>query len=91
MLAIALAVAGRAAEARAIVGTLTRHSGYRPHFWIAAAHVALADLEAALQSLEAACDDPDDSLAGIGVAPFLDPLRSHPRFDAVLRRMRLAR
>lgn len=89
MLAIALAAAGQSAEARAIIDTLMRRPGYIPRFWIAAAQVALGDAEAALQSLESACDDPDDSLAGIGVLPLLDPLRSQPRFQAVLRRMQL--
>lgn len=90
MMGIALAHAGRVAESRAIIDTLTNSRAYIPHFWIAAARVALADIDAALQSLEAACDDPDDSLAGIGVVPLLDPLRSHPRFEAVLRRMKLS-
>ncbi len=89
MLAIALAIAGRAAEARAMIDTLMQSPAYVPHFWIAAAHLALGDVEAALRSLEAACDDPDDSLAGIGVVPLLDALRAHPRFNAVLRRMKL--
>lgn len=89
MLAIALATAGRFADSRAIVSTLTQRPAYVPHFWIAGAHLALADVDAALRSLEAACDDPDDSLAGIGVVPLLDALRPHPRFDAVLRRMNL--
>lgn len=89
MQAIALAAAGRAAESRALIDTLTLRPTYIPRFWIAAAQVALGDTDAALQSLEAACDDPDDSLAGIGVVPLLDPLRSHPRFNAVLRRMGL--
>ncbi len=89
MLALALAAAGQRAEARAIVDTLTQRPIYIPRFWIAAAQLALGDTEAALLALESACDDPDDSLAGIGVMPWLDPLRSHPRFDAVLRRMRL--
>lgn len=89
MLAIALATAGRFADSRAIVSTLTQSPAYVPHFWIAAAHIALADVDAALRSLEAACDDPDDSLAGIAVVPLLDTLRPHPRFDAVLRRMNL--
>ena len=89
MMAVALAMSGRAAESRAIINALTRGPVYIPHFWIAAAHVALADVDAALQSLETACDDPDDSLAGLGVVPLLDPLRSHPRFAAVLRRIGL--
>lgn len=92
MLARALAAAGRRTEAQVLVEKLTAVSaaGYVPHFWIAAAHVALADTDAALRRLEAAYHDPDDSCAGMAVAPFFDPLRADRRFQALLSRMALA-
>lgn len=92
MLALALAVARRGAEAQVLLEQLTAVSaaGYVPHFWIAAVHVALGDTDAALRRLEAAYQDPDDSCAAIAVAPFFDPLRTDSRFQTLLSRMRLA-
>lgn len=91
MLARALAVARRGTEAQAFLEQLTTVSatGYVPHFWIAAVHVALGDTDAALRRLEAAYQDPDDSCAAIAVAPFFDPLRADSRFQALLSRMTL--
>jgi hypothetical protein len=51
--------------------------------------VGLGDHAEALSCLERACEDPDDSLIGIRVAPFLDPIRREPRFTEVLRKMGL--
>lgn len=90
MLARAHALAGNAPEARAMVAELARSQPV-PHFWIAMAHVGLGDHDATMTSLERACDDPDDSLTGVRVAPFFDPIRREPRFIAVLKLMGLAR
>ncbi len=91
MLARALACAGRPQDARQLLAEMTkRNPAYIPHFWIAAAYVSLQQPDAALRHLEAAFHDPDDSLAGIAVAPFFDPLRGEPRFRAVLTQMGLA-
>jgi hypothetical protein len=53
------------------------------------AHVGLGNHPEALACLEHACEDPDDSLIGIRVFPFLDPLHREPRFIGVLRKMAL--
>jgi DNA-binding winged helix-turn-helix (wHTH) protein/tetratricopeptide (TPR) repeat protein len=90
MHAHALAAAGREAEARGVLGELIASSGrYLPLFWVAVAWTKLGDRDRALAALEAACDDPDDSLLGVAGFPLLDPLRGDPRFDAILRRMQL--
>lgn len=86
MLAGALASAGRPDEARSIVAALVAGdpAGYIPRFWIAAALVALGQFEDALAQLEAASRDPDDSYAGINVAPLFDAIRWQPRFQALV-------
>lgn len=89
-LAHALGRAGDVARARTIISDLESRAGgaYVPPFWLAVAHMGLDDGDAALTALERACDDPDDSLLGVNVFPMFDSLRSNPRFDAILRRMR---
>lgn len=86
MLARALATAGRPDDARAIVAQLVAGdpAGYIPRFWIAGALVALGQSEDALAQLEAASRDPDDSYAGINVAPLFDAIRRQPRFQALV-------
>lgn len=90
-LAHALATSGDAPSARAIVLDLEsrREGQYVPPFWLALAWLGLNDHDSALSALERACDDPDDSLLAVNVFPLLDPIRSHPRFHEVLRRMQL--
>jgi serine/threonine-protein kinase len=91
MLAHAQARAGNEGEARAILADLLRlsRSRYVPHFWLAMVYLSLGDNPEALACLERACEDPDDSLIAIKVAPFLDPIRLEPRFIGVLRKMGL--
>jgi DNA-binding winged helix-turn-helix (wHTH) protein/tetratricopeptide (TPR) repeat protein len=91
MLAYAHALAGNEREARTLLAELMHlsHSRYVPHFWLAMVHLGLGNHPEALACLERACEDPDDSLIAIKVAPFLDPIRLEPRFTGVLRRMAL--
>ncbi len=54
---------------------------------IATAYTSLGDKERALRALELAFRDRDPSLVYIKVEPALDPLRSDPRFQALLDKM----
>jgi len=91
MLAHAHALAGNEGKARAILAELLQlsRSHYVPPFWLAMVYLGLDDHPEALTCLERACEDPDDSLVGIKVVPFLDPIRLEPRFIDVLRKMAL--
>jgi TolB-like protein/Tfp pilus assembly protein PilF len=75
----------RAAEVEA-----TRH-GKEPGAAIDIAWCALyvGDTTRALDWLEKACDDHDPNMPYISCMPLFDPLRSEPRFQALLRRMNL--
>ena len=51
--------------------------------------MASATIPEALACLERACEDRDDSLIGIKIVPFLDPIRLEPGFIGVLRKVAL--
>lgn len=87
-----LARAGRDEEAReALAGLRERASGGTDlAFGRAVVHVGLGNREAALDLLEQAADARDWHMRLIGGEPIFDPLRTHPRFEAVLARVGLA-
>jgi tetratricopeptide (TPR) repeat protein len=87
-LARALARAGdheARGELRKLEGQL---SGDHPvWYWVAGVRGALGDVEGGLDALEHALEIRSNFLVFAAVHPTLDPLRSHPRFAAVLRRL----
>ncbi|MEE9234307.1 MAG: protein kinase [Candidatus Acidoferrales bacterium] len=86
------ATAGRRDEARKILEELKRKAA-RGQVWsygMAALYAGLGDREQALQWLERALDEEMYEMHLVGlirVDPLLDPLRSDPRFQDLLRRM----
>jgi hypothetical protein len=60
---------------------------YVPSYYVAAIHLALGDKEQAVSRLEKAFEEHSHWLAYLKVDPVLDPLRSDPRFQDLLRRM----
>ena len=91
VLAHTLASAGRASEARKILGQLLARAAtsYLPSYWIALVHTGLGDKDEALRWLDRACEERSSWLAWVKVEPRFDLLRDDPRFAALLRRMRL--
>ena len=55
----------------------------------ATVRLGLGDTEGALDAAESAFDERRGWMVYLNVNPMLDPLRGHPRFDALVRRMRL--
>jgi TolB-like protein/Tfp pilus assembly protein PilF len=53
-------------------------------------HLGLGDNEAALDALDAAVQERSPFVIGLKTQPVLDPLREHPRFQELLRAVRLA-
>ncbi|HET9951583.1 MAG TPA: protein kinase [Candidatus Eisenbacteria bacterium] len=91
LLAHAYAVAGRTADARALLEEL-RAAGrtrYVSRYALAAVHTGLGETGEALDLLEQAFTLRDRGMTWLAVSPRLDPLRSEPRFKELLRRMRL--
>lgn len=62
---------------------------YVPPWAIAYIYIALGDRERALRWLEKAYEERSTSEVFLKVNPGFDPLRSDPRFQALLRRMNL--
>jgi Flp pilus assembly protein TadD len=92
LLGHAYAVTGLRVEAQKIVGKLKEQS-QREYVWpynMAIIHVALGDKEQAFESLEKACEDGSEDLIYLNVDPTFDPLRSDPRFTALVRRIGLS-
>jgi tetratricopeptide (TPR) repeat protein len=88
-LAHAYALAGRKVEARKLLAELVdraKHQYLSPYN-IALIYVGLGDYPHALQSLEDAYEDRSEWCPYLKVDPRLDPLRSAPRFQQLLRRM----
>jgi len=89
--AYAYAKAGKSAEARALLRKLEERSkrGYVPAYDFAVVYVALGEKEVALQWLQKAYEEHDWALIVIAVEPRLDPLRSDPRFQELVRKVGL--
>ena len=92
MLGHAYAVAGKTAEARKILDGLHRlaEQRYVLPYGFAVIHVGLGEYDEALEWLEKAYEERNSWMPFIQVEPRLDPLRSDPRFQDLLRRMNLS-
>ena len=83
--------AGRVKEAHGLLRELTELSQKRwvPASSFAILHLGLGDYPAALTYLEAATDRREMPVTALKVHPLYDPLRSEPRFQALIERIGL--
>lgn len=81
--------AGRHEDARRILAELHHRyeQGSVQAVDIAAVHLGLGEIERALDWLETAYADRNWQMAFLGVEPIFDPLRDHPRFQALIERL----
>ena len=86
--AYGLALSGRSAEARKVLGTL-QGSNQPTSFAMAVLYTGLGDKDQAFAWLQRARDERFIVLAAIKVDPIFDSLRSDPRFADLLRSMGL--
>jgi TolB-like protein/DNA-binding winged helix-turn-helix (wHTH) protein/cytochrome c-type biogenesis protein CcmH/NrfG len=92
LLAQVYGLAGKKHQAQKIVDELkesSRHHYVFPSVF-AYAYLGLGDKDQALTFLERAYEEQDPELFYLRVSPLLDPLRSEPRFQALLRRVNYA-
>jgi serine/threonine-protein kinase len=88
-LAWAYGLAGRTREAQKFISELNeiaRHRYVAPVLFMTA-YIGLGDNDKALTWLERGYEEHDAWLVFLKIGPTWDPLRSEPRFQAVLRRM----
>ena len=91
VLGYVLGMAGRRAEAEKILQDLESRSdkeGFSP-LNIAIVYLGLGDREAALRELERVENTHSVGTLRLGVEPIFDPIRSDPRFSALLKRVGL--
>ena len=86
-----LAVAGRTDDARQVLGRLEARSNseYVQASRQALIHAGLEDVDAAVQTLDQACEERSRFVVFMRVWPVFDGLHGDPRFDALLQRVGL--
>jgi len=92
-LAHAYGVVGRKSEAQALLREVlaVAEQQYVAPYLIALAYVGLGDSDSAFAWLERAYNVRDNWLPFVNVEPRWDPVRSDPRFESLLRRIKLKR
>ena len=80
---------GRTAEARHVLRELlaAAQSQYVPPSTIGTVYGALGDVDTAIDWVERSIEERSNAAAYMGVVPSNAPLRSHPRYQALLRRI----
>jgi serine/threonine-protein kinase len=88
----AYGLAGRRSDAEAILrGLETRaQSEYIASYHLAYIHTGLGDFDAAVDCLEQSLDERAGAIYAVKGSFLFEPLRGHPRFEALLGRMKLA-
>jgi DNA-binding winged helix-turn-helix (wHTH) protein/Flp pilus assembly protein TadD len=86
-----LALSGRCAEANAELGRMMRSgvAGHVSPFDLATIYTALGEKDRALEALEAAVESAVHSVGFLRVDPAFMSLRAEPRFQRLLKRLRL--
>jgi TolB-like protein len=88
-LGLALGQAGHSAEARAVLARLNAlaNAGYVPPSSFAWTHYGLGEIDQAFRWMDRAVDGRDQMMMPIQSYPFLDPVRTDPRYVALLRKL----
>ena len=83
--------AGRTDEARKILAELEAHAEreYVSPVSFSTLFLGLGDIDRAVEWAERAFDDRRGWLVYVAVNPLMDPMRGHPRFESIVRRMGL--
>jgi TolB-like protein/tetratricopeptide (TPR) repeat protein len=87
----ALAISGETAGTRKALADLQQlaQSRYVSSLYFAAIYIGLGEKTKALDWLDRAYNERNDRLVYLNVEPMADPLRSEPRFQALLKRLHL--
>jgi tetratricopeptide (TPR) repeat protein len=92
-LGLGYARSGRTAEARKLLDELQElaRKEYVSFFSLMTIYLGLGEIDNAFELLEKAVDERELKMIHLHIDPLFDPLRSHPRYRALLRRMNLDR
>ena len=92
LLGMVHALAGHTGEAHRVLDELLELGGrgYVPAGRVAGIYAALGERDAAFERAEKAVEQRDPTILAIRSSPVFDPLRSGPRYTALLRQMNLA-
>jgi tetratricopeptide (TPR) repeat protein len=85
-------MAGQTEKAREVLRQLqerARHGYFAPYHMVYV-YTGLGELDAAMDWLERAYEERSGAVYGIKTSFVLAPLREHPRFTALLKKMNLA-
>jgi Flp pilus assembly protein TadD len=87
------AVTGCRAQAQALIARARALEGrrYVPSFHLALAYTGLSDLDNAFAALDQAWLDRDPALATLDAEPRFEPLRTDPRYAALVGRIKIPR
>jgi len=82
-----LAVAGRKKQAEEVIRHVQEEAKHRYFcpYEIATAYVSLGDFDTAYQLFRKGTNERADCMAWLGVEPWIDPFRSDPRYQGLLR------
>ena len=88
---MAYGFAGRRADALRVLDELKsrRHREYIPSGAFVNPYLGLHDYDQAIAGFERACQEQSPILQWIKVVPLFDPVRNHPRFRDLIRRVGL--
>ena len=89
MLSYAYSMEGEKELAQALLSKTTKEDGIDSHYLLALPYVGLGNFNEALAELEKAYEMKEIFISEIKVFPALDPLRSEPRFKALLKKVNL--
>jgi tetratricopeptide (TPR) repeat protein len=89
--AYAYAKTGQREKAVAVIARWKERekTAYVQNYWVAIVYAAIGDKDSAFAELEKAYQNRDWFLQRINVDPFMDPLRTDPRFDELVKRIGL--
>ena len=92
-LGLAYGTSGQIKHTQKLVAAFSAHAKkrYIPATYLSMLHAGLGDPEQALSWLEKAYEERSDGLTWINVEPMFDGLRTHPRFQELVKKMGLAR
>jgi TolB-like protein/Tfp pilus assembly protein PilF len=92
LMAYAYGMAGRKTEARQMLEATKKLIARRDDldkFWLICAYIGVGEKGRAIECLEQDCDNHATSAVALKSIPLFDPLRSEPRFIALMRRVHL--